>query len=140
LTVATLGPCYDYHRRYFGGFMATILVVDDEPMMLRLCAAMLERAEHRVITAGGGEQALHLLEDNSIDLALLDVLMPGMNGIELAQRIENTHRAPRILLMSGYGPREITKVTGKENPYPIIWKPFRPESLLQNIENMLARS
>jgi CheY-like chemotaxis protein len=64
--------------------MATILVVDDEPMLLRLCTTMLKRGAHRVLTAGGGKEALHLLETNSIDLALLDVVMPEMNGVELA--------------------------------------------------------
>ena len=118
--------------------MATILVVDDEPMMLRLCANMLERGQHRVFTAERGEEALHLLETNSVDLALLDVLMPGINGIELAARIQRAHPPTRILLMTGYGPKEIARIAGKENPYRIVWKPFKTESLLQAIENMLG--
>jgi CheY-like chemotaxis protein len=120
--------------------MATILVVDDEPMMLQLCTRMLERAQHRVLTAGGGEQALQVLENNSIDLALLDVLMPGMNGIELARRIVRVEQSAKILLMSGYGAREISNMTGAQNPYRIIWKPFSSESLVQNIENLLIRN
>jgi DNA-binding NtrC family response regulator len=120
--------------------MATILVVDDEPMMLRLCQNMLERGQHAVVSASAGDQALALLNQHPIELALLDVMMPGINGIELAARIQQTYPDVQVLLMTGYGPREIAKVAGKENPYRIIWKPFKTEFLLQAIENMLGKA
>jgi DNA-binding NtrC family response regulator len=120
--------------------MSTILVVDDEPMMLRLCTNMLMRAQHDVLSAASGADALHLLQNKPADLALLDVIMPGMNGIELAARIQKTNPDTKILLMTGFGPREIAQVAGKENPYRIIWKPFKTESLLQMIQNVLGET
>ena len=118
--------------------MATILVVDDEPMMLKLCASMLMRGQHDVLSAADAQQALQQLQNRPVELALLDVMMPGMNGIQLAERIQERRPDTRILLMTGYGPREIVKVAGKDNPYRIIWKPFKAESLLQMVENVLA--
>jgi DNA-binding NtrC family response regulator len=120
--------------------MALILVVDDEPIMLKLCGNMLAHGQHEVMTADRPTQALQLLESNNIDLALLDVVMPEMNGIELARRIERTWPDVKILLMTGYGPQEIARVAGKDNPYRVLWKPFKTESLLQMVENVLQGS
>ena len=118
--------------------MATILVVDDEPMVLKLCSNILIFGHHDVLTASGGPEALQVLLKNTPDLALLDVVMPGMNGIVLAGRILQARPNTKIVLMSGYGPREIANIAGKENPYRIIWKPFKSESLLRMIDNVLA--
>lgn len=118
--------------------MSTIIVVDDEPITLNACAQMLRVGDYRVLTATTPAEALDILQTEQPDLALLDVMMPQMNGIELAARILKKSPQTRILLMTGYGPREISKVAGEKNPYRIVMKPFRRESLLQMIENMLA--
>jgi len=118
--------------------MATILVVDDEPMMRKLCVNILRRGQHEVFQAEDAQKALQSLQGQPVDLALLDVMMPGMNGIILARRIQQTHPNTKILLMTGYGPREIAQLAGKENPYRIIWKPFKAESMLQMVENVLG--
>jgi two-component system, cell cycle sensor histidine kinase and response regulator CckA len=119
--------------------METVLVVDDEPAVLNLCRRMLEVGGYQVLAAGGGNEALQLLESSAqpIDLALLDVVMPTMNGIELANRIRQARPDVRILLMSGFGPNEVARVLGSQ-PYRIMWKPFKTESLLRMIENALA--
>jgi two-component system, cell cycle sensor histidine kinase and response regulator CckA len=122
--------------------METVLVVDDEPTVLNLCRRMLEVGGYEVLTAGGGNEALRLLRSNAqrIDLALVDVIMPAMNGIELANLLRQARPGLRILLMSGFGPKEIARVAGDAQPYRIIWKPFKTDSLLRMIENALAGS
>jgi CheY-like chemotaxis protein len=65
---------------------------------------------------------------------LIDVMMPVMNGIELARRIRQMRPTVRIVLMSGFSPREILPLVGS-HPYRVIWKPFKSQSLLQMIEN-----
>ena len=122
------------------GLMETILVVDDEPTVLSLCARILKLGGYNVLSAGGGEAALIALQKSAmpVDLALLDVMMPGMNGIELAKRILEAHPETQVVLMSGFGPKEIGRIAGGESPYRIIWKPFKTESLLRMIENALA--
>jgi len=121
--------------------MQTILVVDDEPTVLTLCQRILKMGGYEALSASGPEQALKIVESNpgKIDLAVLDVIMPGMNGIELAQRIQGAKPETRILLMSGFGPKEIARIISV-NPYRMIWKPFKTESLLRMIENALSDS
>jgi CheY-like chemotaxis protein len=116
--------------------MATILVVDDEPVVLRLCQTIMRRGGHESVAASGGAEALRLVQDDAgaIDFALIDVMMPVMNGIELAGRIRQMRPAVKIVLMSGFSPREILPLVGS-HPYRVIWKPFKSESLLQMIEN-----
>src|SRR4051794_13542228 len=121
--------------------MGTILLVDDEPTVLKLCNQILNLGGYKVLQATGGEEAFRLLRGAAVpDLALLDVIMPGMNGIELARRLQETYPTIKIVLMSGYGPREVSRVVGAENPYRIIWKPFKSQSLLQMIDNVMSES
>ena len=121
--------------------METILLVDDEPAVLDLCQTILRLGGYNVIAAGSGIVALRLIQNSaqSIDLALLDLMMPGMNGIELAKQLQSGNPEVRIVLMTGYGPAEIARLI-RDNPYRIIWKPFRTESLLRMIENALGGS
>ena len=121
--------------------MATILVVDDEPAVLTLCQRMLQSGGYGVVTASSGEAVLSAAcnGQHSIDLALLDVMMPGMNGVELATRLRDAHSKLPIVLMTGYSIVEIKRIVG-EHPYRIIWKPFKTESLLAMIDNALERS
>jgi DNA-binding response OmpR family regulator len=73
-----------------------ILVVDDETSLVKLCQIVLENAGFEVRGAYNGKQALNLLNDEMPDLILLDVMMPGMNGIELCRTIRNNHQAKRV--------------------------------------------
>ena len=117
----------------------TILVVDDESMMISLCKNILTMGGYRVLGASGGDAALRLLndDDSKIQLALLDIVMPGLNGVELARRIRDQSPGTKVVLMSGYAPTDVARIAGEESALPIIWKPFRAESLLRMIENVL---
>jgi CheY-like chemotaxis protein len=119
--------------------METILLVDDEPTVLTLCRTILTSGGYHVLSANNGQDTLRLLQDSAtdVDLALLDVMMPGMNGVELATRILEKNPAIKIVLMSGFAPKEIASVVG-DNPHGIIWKPFKMESLLRMIGNALG--
>ncbi|SRR5579863_736713 len=121
--------------------MEKILVVDDEPTVLNLCRRILQLGGYEAVLAGNGEEALRQAASlgYSIDLALLDVVMPGMNGIEVARRLQASKPELPILLMTGYGPKEIALIVG-EHPYRIIWKPFKTDSLLRMIDNAFGRS
>ncbi|HLK62185.1 MAG TPA: response regulator [Bryobacteraceae bacterium] len=122
--------------------METILLVDDDPAILRLCQQILRLDAYNVLTAPSGEMALRVLQSNNnqVDLAVLDVMMPFMNGIELAGRIQKANPDIPVVLMTGYGPAEIARVVGENNPYRIIWKPFTSESLRRMVENVISAS
>jgi two-component system cell cycle sensor histidine kinase/response regulator CckA len=121
--------------------METILLVDDEPAVLKFCQHILKLDGYTVLHATSGEEALELLRQNkaAVNLALLDVMMPGMNGVELASRIGAANPDIPIILMTGYGPEEIASVVGDKS-HRIIWKPFQADSLRQMIENVLNNS
>jgi DNA-binding NtrC family response regulator len=118
----------------------TIVVVDDQAVVLEFCRVTLERAGFKVFTAANGEQALSFFEPNRspVDLALIDIVMPGMSGIELAKRLERLNTGVRIVLMSGYSPDEIKRVVGESaSNFRSIWKPLEPRTLVQMIKNAL---
>jgi two-component system cell cycle sensor histidine kinase/response regulator CckA len=116
----------------------TILVVDDEPAVLNVCKLTLTRGGYRVITATNGPDALRLARaEKRIHLALLDVVMPGMNGFDVAKQLEQLNPKPEILLMSGYSVNEVRNIAGGDFPYRVVWKPFKSESLLRMIQTVL---
>ncbi len=95
----------------------SVLVVDDEPLILELLADMLKELDCDVWTARHGAEALQLLERNAnIDVLLTDVNMPGMSGYELAERARRMREGLGVLLLSG---RE-----SNGHGYPMIRKPF----------------
>src|SRR5260370_24345910 len=90
-----------------------ILCVDDEASLCEFCSTVLASEGYRVLTAGNGTEALKICANaGPIDLILVDVVMDGMNGIELAKRIEVLEGAPRIALISGYSPDEVERLIG----------------------------
>ena len=117
----------------------TILVVDDESVALQVCCRMLQTDGYRTLAAHDGQAAREILSSGEqVDLALVDVIMPIMNGIELVQEIENTHRGVKVALMSGYSEDEVNRLIGDDGSnYRIFWKPFQVRVFLQMIRNVL---
>jgi len=118
-----------------------ILVVDDETPVRNFCKLVLSRGGYRVLEASSGPDALRLIQGNQpqIRLALLDVVLPGMNGIELANEVKKIDSKIEVLLMTGYSVNEVRKIAG-DHPYRIIWKPFKTDSLLRMIQTVLDGS
>jgi two-component system cell cycle sensor histidine kinase/response regulator CckA len=119
----------------------TILIVDDEPMMVNLCESILRMGGYNILRASDGEEALLALQNaaSEVQMALLDVIMPRITGIELAQRMRTLRPGIKLVLMSGYGPEEVARIAGDSSTFPVIWKPFRAESLLRMVENVLSK-
>jgi CheY-like chemotaxis protein len=78
-----------------------LLLVDDDQQQLELCALVLRTAGFKVMTAWHAQEALSILEENAMDIAILDYEMPGMNGCELANAIRMRYGNTRIVLYSG---------------------------------------
>jgi hypothetical protein len=115
-----------------GGKGATILVVDDEAEVRALIREVLTLNGYTVIDTGDPVEARRIAESQPIQLLLTDVVMPIMNGIELAQRVEAASPATKVLLMSGYSTAAV-KGSGR----PLLSKPFRTGDLLAAISQML---
>ncbi len=118
---------------------ATVLVVDDDPRILRLVRVNLERAGFNVATAGGGAAALEELAAAPPDLAVLDVTMPGIDGYELTQKIREISNMPIIMLTAMT--EQSQKVHGLEiGADDYLTKPFDPDELVARIRALLRRS
>ena len=83
--------------------MATILVVDDEPMMLDLLATILQRLQHDVITASTGTQAVALYQRKAPHLVILDLQLPDMSGIDVLRKIREADPAEPVIILTGAG-------------------------------------
>lgn len=78
----------------------TILVVDDDPLMLSIAARVLQEEGYQVETAGTGEEALRLAQEVEPDLLLLDVILPDVNGVEVSRRIKGVEDGRAFLSLS----------------------------------------
>ena len=122
--------------------MSTVLVVDDEPQLLRLVEEALRAAGHQVVAVTRGEDALELTDRQQFDLVVLDVMMPGMSGIELLARLrENTAtRDLPVLLLSALteGSDRVKGLQAGAADY--LCKPFLPDELVLRVNRALATS
>lgn len=100
-----------------------VLLVDDESDLLKALSVLLEAAGHSVVTAADGETALARLDTEQVDILLTDILMPGMGGVALAERVAQRHPKVSIALMTGFGMRPPDEAL----PWPVIEKPFGPD-------------
>ena len=117
----------------------TILVVDDEATVLNLCKLRLSRGGYRVLEAKNAAEAMRVAQSagSRIHLALLDIVMPGVNGFELAKQLRQLNPAPEVLMMSGYSVNEVRNIAGGDFPYRVVWKPFRADSLLRMVQTVI---
>jgi len=121
------------------GGSETVLVAEDEPMLLDLVTRVLTHAGYRVLGARDGEEALALFDAHAteIDLALLDVMMPRIGGREVMDQILPTHPHVRFLFSSGYSEGGIHTDFVVQEGLRLISKPYRMAELLQAVRSVL---
>ncbi len=118
---------------------ATILVVDDEPHVVRLVKANLEPSGYKILTATDGEQALQVVQDESPDLVILDIMLPKMDGYEVCRRIREFSPVPVIMLTARS--TEVDLVHGFDvGADDYVTKPFAANELLVRVRAVLRRS
>jgi two-component system cell cycle sensor histidine kinase/response regulator CckA len=113
-----------------------ILLVDDEAVLRRLARTILLRQGYNVVEASGPAEALELAaaQPDSFDLILADVMMPGMRGWEMVERLRVSQPRARVLYMSGYV-GELESAADKVRP--LLAKPFRPRDLVDEVRRVL---
>jgi two-component system alkaline phosphatase synthesis response regulator PhoP len=120
----------------------TILVVDDEPGIVTIARDYLDRAGFRVITAGNGTAALRLARAERPSLLVLDLMLPGMDGLDVARTLREdpaTHTLPIIMLTARV--EEADRLIGLElGADDYITKPFSPRELVARVRAVLRRA
>ena len=119
----------------------TVLVADDDEDILQLVSFRLERAGYHVITASDGQQAFDAAREHKPDLAVLDVMMPGMNGYEVTRALradQATAQIPVILLTARVQEADVSRgfEAGADD---YLRKPFSPQELRSRVQAIIAR-
>jgi CheY-like chemotaxis protein len=128
-------PSVPLHRGTAG-----ILVVDDEPMIRALARRALELYGYEVFEAEDGEAALELVRSDAggrVDLAVLDVVMPGMDGRELSGLLRRQRPGIAVLYISGHTGDELARRLLLDASVPFLQKPFPPDELVERVQELL---
>lgn len=131
---APVSPQGDMNTEAFSDCLATILVVDDDPLIAMSTVDMLEDLGHRVIEAHSGCRALEIIDGGQkLDLVITDQAMPGMTGLELAEIVRQKRPGLAILLATGYAEAANDAPTA----LPRLSKPYQQAQLQQEINKLL---
>ncbi len=115
-----------------------VLVVDDEPALRRSVVRMLMAKGMEVVTAEDGSRALALLASEPFDVALIDLIMPNMGGLELLQRIRKSNADIEVVMMTAYGDVETAVKAVQAGAYNFLTKPFRSNDEVSHVIRQAA--
>ena len=114
-----------------------LLVVDDEPQILQMISGILQDEGFAVITAPDGEAALKLVGEEAPDLVLLDIALPGMDGLEVLQELKRHYPFLPVVIISAYGSVENAVKATRLGAYDFIEKPPHADKILLTVRNGL---
>lgn len=122
------------------GIPRGILIVDDEPAITEMLSVIFEKHGYEVRVAHSAETAIDVIASWEPDLAILDVMLPGMNGIDLAVVLKDNHPACHLVLFSGHaGTQALMEESAKKgNMFEILAKPVHPLFMLDFISSLFA--
>lgn len=118
--------------------MASILLAEDDDSLRRFLGAALERAGHTVNSCADGAQALKALQATAFDLLLSDIVMPELDGIDLAKRAAALYPGMKIMFITGFAAVALHPDSGAPKQAKVLSKPFHLRDIVQEIERMIA--
>jgi two-component system, cell cycle response regulator CpdR len=118
--------------------MAHILLVEDDESLRKFLALALTRAGHEVVDFGDGQSAWELLKDATFDLLLTDIVMPGMDGIELAKRAAEKDLTMKIMFITGFAAVALHPASNAPKQAKVLSKPFHLREIVAEVERMMA--
>jgi DNA-binding response OmpR family regulator len=120
---------------------ATVLVVDDEPTIVEIVGRYMERAGFETFTAADGYKALDVAAEHRPDLVVLDVMLPGIDGIEVMERLRERPGSPiAVILLTARGEESDRLVGLRNGADDYVVKPFSPAELVARVEAVLRRT
>lgn len=121
--------------------MKTVLVVDDDPSIRALIRLYLEGAGYAVIEAADGRRAMQALAGQAVDLVVLDIFMPEMDGLEVLQVLRNECQACKVMAISGGSAKIGMDLLGHATIFgadAVLEKPFGPATLLEKAASLIG--
>ncbi len=118
--------------------LTRILLAEDDNDMRRFLAKALEKAGHDVVSFGEGRSAYERLRDEPFDLLLTDIVMPEMDGIELARKAADLDPDLKIMFITGFAAVALNPANNAPKDAKILSKPFHLRDLVQEVERLLA--
>jgi two-component system cell cycle response regulator CpdR len=118
--------------------MALILLAEDDQSMRTFLSRALARAGHRVVEVGDGMAALDRLKAGTFDLLLADVVMPGLDGVELARRAGEIRPAMKVMFITGFAAVALRARERQQAGARVLSKPFHLRELVQEVDAILA--
>jgi len=116
-----------------------ILIVDDEKDFVEMFSLRLTRQGEKVSAAYSGQEALDLLDNTRIDVVILDIRMPGMDGIETLKKIKAGHPLVEVILLTGHGSTETAVEGMKEGAFDYLMKPADFEDISEKLASARKR-
>jgi len=118
---------------------ARILVVDDNADLLRTLALILKRSGYTVDVAADGASAVEKFKAHDFDVALMDIVMPGMDGVEAFLKIRENKPCAKVVLMTAYSDEELVKSALDQGAYSTIYKPIDIAKMMSLISNIVVK-
>ena len=119
-----------------------MLIVDDDPDMAETLSDILNDMGYDVAIAENGYRAIEMTRQNKYDVALMDIMMPGINGVETFKEVKQISPQTRVIMMTAYSVEDLLREALKEGACGIIYKPIDIDKLiasLQKFKNIAAR-
>lgn len=113
-----------------------ILVVDDKFSDRETLKTILEDKGYRVTTAKDGTEAIEMVKSKHYDIIFLDVILPGMDGVETFERVKGIDPEVTVIMMTGYTAEDLVRKAVSEGAYTCIYKPFNMEKLIELVEGI----
>jgi len=119
--------------------LANILVIDDEESMREACVQALSVQGYRAKAVENGYRGLELINRESFDVIILDLKMPGIEGMDLLRRIKKNGPNSVVIVITGYGTIEIAVDAMREGAHDFLTKPFTPEALTEVVKEAVKK-
>lgn len=117
------------------GNKAKILIVDDDPGMTETLSDILDEMGYDVAVASDGCKAIEIIREKPCDVALIDIRMPGINGVETFREVKRIRPEVGTIMMTAYSGNDLVSEALEEGAYQVICKPFEMDRLISLLED-----
>ena len=111
-----------------------VLVVDDEQNIREGVTRILERSGFRVTQASSGEEALSVMAENRADITILDLIMPGVGGLEVLDAIKESYSNTLVIIITGFATSATARQARSKGAFDFLTKPFAPNELRLSVQ------